>query len=69
MTLAFLAVLWLVVSIVLVAGDLVAERKERARRRSDFARLEALLGPTLRRWEEELRAEGVEVPPPARRLD
>lgn len=54
---------------VVVAADLVAGRGEARRRRAEFDRWNRLLGPTMKQWEEELRAEGLEVPPPAPRRD
>jgi len=53
---------------VVVALELVAERRERARRRAEFERWERVLGPIMKQWEDELRADGLEVPPPIRRL-
>jgi len=55
------------VSGVLVAVELVEGRRELARRRAEFERWERLLGPTMERWKEGLRAEGHEVPPGVRR--
>jgi len=56
-----------VVFLIILSADIVSTRREQEHHRREFERLERVLGPIMKQWEEELRAEGLEVPPGTRR--
>jgi hypothetical protein len=68
---AFLA-MCIVVPIGLVAYvlwvDLCLFQQEQQRYRDEFERMNAIFGPIMKQWEEELREEGLLVPPGTKRM-
>jgi hypothetical protein len=56
------------VALVFAWADIQRTQREEQLRRESFERMNAILGPIMEQWEEELREQGMLVPPGTRRM-